>query len=232
MYRHTVDEFVAATSERDSGQGLFELESPRMLEVNLDGRVWTRKGAMVAYTGNIRFEREGMLEHGMSRLLKRAVSGEGAKLTKATGSGSLYLADEGKKISILNLRGETIFVNGNDLLAFEDGVEWDIRLMRRIAGMLSGGLFNVRLSGNGLVAITSHYEPLTLQVTPERPVMTDPNATVAWSGTLSPDFKTDIYFRTFLGRGSGESIQMMFRGAGFVVVQPKEEVHLQGASKG
>ncbi len=230
MSRYTVDEFVAATSERDSGQGLFELESPRMLEINLEGRIWTRMGSMVAYTGDIRFEREGVLEHGVGKMLKRAVSGEGAKLTKATGSGSLYLADEGKKISILNMRGETIFVNGNDLLAFEDGVEWDIKLMRKIAGMLSGGLFNVKLSGNGLIAITSHYDPMTLRVKPGKPVMTDPNATVAWSGTLAPEFKTDISMKTFLGRGSGESIQMMFQGEGFVVVQPKEEVYFQGKS--
>jgi len=230
MYRYTVDEFVAATSERDSGQGLFELESSRMLEINLEGRIWTRMGSMVAYTGDIKFEREGVLEHGVGKMLKRAVSGEGARLTKATGNGSLYLADEGKKISILNLRGETLFVNGNDLLAFEDGVEWDIKLMRKIAGMLSGGLFNVKLSGSGLIAITSHHDPLTLRVRPDRPVMTDPNATVAWSGTLTPEFKTDISVKTFLGRGSGESIQMMFQGEGFVVVQPKEEVYFQGNS--
>ena len=230
MSRYTVEEFVAATAEKDSGHGLFELESPRMLEINLDGKIWTRMGSMVAYTGEISFEREGVLEHGVSKMLKRAVSGEGAKLTKATGKGSLYLADEGKKISILNLRGETIFVNGNDLLAFEDGVEWDIKLMRKIAGMLSGGLFNVRLSGTGLIAITSHYDPMTLIVKPGKPVKTDPNATVAWSGSLTPDFKTDISVRTFLGRGSGESIQMLFQGEGFVVVQPKEEVYFQGKS--
>ena len=232
MSRYTVEEFVAATAQKDSGQGLFELESARMLEVNLDGMVWTRMGSMVAYKGDIKFEREGVLEHGVGKLLKRAVSGEGAKLTKATGKGQLYLADSGKKVSILNLKGETLFVNGNDLLAFQDGVEWDIKLIRKIAGMLSGGLFNVKLSGTGLIAITSHYDPLTLRVTPGSPVMTDPNATVAWSGTLSPDFKTDISMRTFLGRGSGESIQMLFQGEGFVVIQPQEEVFFQSKSGG
>ena len=35
-------------------------------------------------------------------------------------------------------------------------------------------------------------------------------------------------FKTFLGRGSGESIQMEFKGEGFVVVQPYEEVSMQG----
>ena len=75
-----------------------------------------------------------------------------------------------------------------------------------------------------MIAITTHKEPVTLIVTPDSPVMTDPNATVAWSGTLSPDIKTDITMKTLLGRGSGETLQMKFQGEGFVVVQPYEEV--------
>jgi len=182
---------------------------------------------MVAYKGQITFVREGVLEHGLGKLLKRAVSGEGTRLTKAEGKGILYLADDGKKVSVISLRGETIFVNGNDVLAFQDGMAWDITMMRKVAGMLSGGLFNMKLSGTGLVAITTHYDPMTLRVTPQTPVTTDPNATVAWSGTLTPELKTDISFKTFLGRGSGESIQMSFQGDGFVVIQPKEEVYFQ-----
>ena len=134
-------------------------------------------------------------------------------------------SDAGKKVSILQLDGDTLFVNGNDLLAFEPSVVWDIKLMRKMAALAAGGLFNVKLEGKGMVAITSHYDPLTLKVTPDRPVMTDPNATVAWSGSLQPEFRTDLTLRSFLGRASGESIQMEFRGDGFVVVQPFEEVY-------
>lgn len=226
MSRYSLHEFVQQTKQQDKGEGLFELETTRMLEVNLNGQVWTKAGAMVSYRGNIKFEREGILEHGLGKMFKKALTGEGTSLMKANGTGKLYLADQGKKISILQLQGESIFVNGNDLLAFEPSVEWDIKLMRKVAGMMSGGLFNVRLEGSGMIAITSHYEPLTLLVTPDQPVYTDPNATVAWSGSLQPDFVTDISLKTFLGRGSGESIQMKFSGDGFVVVQPYEEVYL------
>lgn len=96
-----------------------------------------------------------------------------------------------------------------------------------MTAMLSGGLFNIRLTGSGLIAVTSHYDPMTLLVTPDQPVTTDPNATILWSGNLEPDFKTDIQFKSFFGRGSGESVQMEFRGNGFVVVQPFEEVYPQ-----
>ena len=86
--RYSLSEFVQQTSQQDLGQGFFELESPYMLEVNLDGMVWTRMGSVVAYLGNIKFTREGILEKGIGKFLKKAVSGEGTKLTKAEGRGS------------------------------------------------------------------------------------------------------------------------------------------------
>ena len=227
MSRYSIEEFVAKSAQTDRGEGLFELETERILEVNLDGKVWTKMGSMISYHGNIKFTRERILEKGAGKMLKKLVSGEGTKLTKAEGSGTLYLADMGKKITILDLQGQSIFVNGNDLLALEDNVEWDIRMMRKITGIMAGGLFNVKLEGDGMIAITTHYDPLTIRVSPGKPVTTDPNATVAWSGTLSPEFKTDVSLKTFFGRGSGESIQMLFQGDGFVVVQPYEEVYLQ-----
>ncbi len=227
MSRYSLDEFVEQTAQRDRGQGLFELESERILEVNLDGFVWTKMGSMIAYVGDVKFTREKILEHGFGKMLKKGLTGEGARLTKVEGTGAVYLADEGKKITLLELGGESLFVNGNDLLAFQDGIEWDIKVMKKLTAMLAGGLFNVKLSGHGLVAITTHYDPMTLAVQPGTPVFTDPNATVAWSGSLSPEFKSDVSLKTFVGRGSGESIQMKFEGEGFVVVQPYEEVALQ-----
>ena len=227
MNRYSVADFVKNTEQVDKGQGFFELETPRILEVNLNGLVWAKAGSMVAYNGKIKFEREGILEHGIGSMFKKALTGEGASLMKANGQGKLYLADSGKKVIILNLQNEAIFVNGNDLLAFEPSIKHDVKMMRKIAGMMSGGLFNVRCEGTGMIAITTHYEPLTLRVTPGNPIITDPNATVAWSGNLQPEFQTDISFKTFIGRGSGESIQMRFEGTGFVIVQPYEEVYMQ-----
>jgi uncharacterized protein (AIM24 family) len=221
---HSIQEFFNTTAERDQPGDVFELESNRMLEVHVTGRIWSKLGAMVAYRGQLTFKREGMLEGGVGNALKKLVSGEMAPLSKIEGRGIAYLADQGKHITVLRLQqGESINVNGNDLLAFEDTVQYSITMHRRISGMLSGGLFSVRLTGAGLVAIMSHGHPLTLRVSSSDPIMTDPNATVAWSGNLSPELKTDVSLRTLLGRGGGETFQMLFRGEGFVVIQPFEE---------
>jgi uncharacterized protein (AIM24 family) len=225
MTQYSIKDFVEATAQDNQARGTFHLENAHLLEVNLNGMVRTKIGSMIAYVGEIKFTREGMLDHGVGKLLKKMVTGEGMQLMKAEGSGRVYVADRGKMVQILHLQGETVFVNGNDLLAMEGGIEWDVQMMRRISGMLAGGLFNIRLSGSGMIAITTHYEPLTLRVTPGQPVFTDPNATVAWSGSLSPEIKTDVSIKSFLGRGSGESIQLRFEGSGWVVLQPYEEAY-------
>ncbi len=232
MTNYTLEEFITSNQQDVAKTDYFQLESDRMLEVNLNGEVWTKTGSMVAYVGQIKFEREKILERGIGNLLKKTVTGEGARLTRAIGQGRLYLADEGKTIQILKLQNQSIYVNGNDLLAFEPTLSWDIKMMRKMAALMSGGLFNVLVQGTGLVAITSHFEPLALMVRPGQPVRTDPNATICWSGNLQPEFKTDVSLKTFFGRGSGESIQMEFSGDGFVVIQPYEEVVFQntGAS--
>lgn len=138
MSKYSISEFIKQTEQVDRGEGFFELETPRMLEVNLDNLVWAKAGSMVAYNGQIKFEREGILEHGLGSLFKKALTGEGASLMKATGKGKLYLADSGKKIIILHLQNEAIYVNGNDLLAFEPTIKHEIKLMRKVAGMMGG----------------------------------------------------------------------------------------------
>lgn len=227
MVERSIEAFVAATAQDESARDRFQLENPYVLELNLDGRVWAKLGSMVAYTGAVKFTREGVMEHGVGRMLKKMVTGEGTSLMKVEGSGRVYLADRGKRVQILHLTDDTIFVNGNDLLAMEETLDWDITMMRRVSGMLAGGLFNIRVSGTGMLAITTHYTPLTLRVSSGAPVFTDPNATVAWSGSLAPDIHTDISARTLIGRGSGESVQLRFSGDGWVVLQPYEEIYLQ-----
>jgi len=225
MSKYSIDEFVNKNAQDVQADSLFELENPYLLEVNLKQRAWAKIGTMIAYVGSVKFSRESVMKQGMKKFLKKMVSGEGTTLMRMEGQGRIYLADEGKKVQILQLAGDTIFVNGNDLLAFEEGIEWDIKMMKRASSMLAGGLFNVELSGNGLIAITTHYDPLTLRVEPGQPIFTDPNATVAWSGTLAPEIVTDISFKTFIGKGSGESIQLKFDGDGWVVLQPFEETY-------
>ena len=217
----SLQEFVREHAQKDTGTK-WQLENPRALEINLAGeRVFLKAGSMIGYYGEIKFTRTSG-DGGVGKLIKRAMTGEGGALMRAEGSGTLYVADSGKEVSLVTLNGETIFLNGSDMLAYQDGLDWDIT-MTRGAGMAAGGLFSLRLSGSGLVAFTTHGRPLVLSVSPDRPLLTDPNATVAWSGGLRPEVRTDVNLMSLLGRTSGETFQLAFRGEGFVVLQPYEE---------
>jgi len=225
MSKYSIRSFLSETAQDDSAREPFELENPYLLEVNLNGRVWAKLGSMIGYTGNVKFERQGVMEGGIGKMFKKAMTGEANPMMKADGQGRVYFADSGKKVRILTLQDEMLFVNGNNILAFDDSIEWDIKMMKRMAGMAAGGLFNMQIQGTGRIAITTHFDPITLAVTPDQPIFTDPNATIAWSSSLKPEIKTDITLKSLFGRGSGESFQLAFKGQGWVVLQPYEEIY-------
>ena len=197
--------------------GKFTLQNSAMLKVVLQGdHIQARVGSMVAYQGEMSFEYQS---GGMGRFFKKAMTGEGVKLMTATGTGDLFLAHDKRKIMILDLENERMTVNGDNVLAIEPGIDWDIHRVEG-AGRLSGGLFNVVLHGTGKVAVTSDGEPVLLDTS--RPTFADAESAVAWSGNVRTGIKSDVSFKTFTGRGSGESLQMSFEGPGWVLIQPSE----------
>jgi uncharacterized protein (AIM24 family) len=50
----------------------------------------------------------------------------------------------------------------------------------------------------------------------------DPDSAIAWSGGVRTSIRSDVSFKTFIGRGSGETYQIGFSGPGWVLIQPSE----------
>jgi uncharacterized protein (AIM24 family) len=213
-----LQEFAQSNTPGESSQG-FQKANNRLLDISVDGSVMVKAGSMVAYTGEMTFTGKSSAEGGITGFVKEAVSDEGTPVMKVEGHGHLYVAEQGKKVQVLALdQDESVSINGEDVLAFEDSIEYEINTVGSLSGMAAGGLTNVYLSGPGEIALTTHGDPIVL--TP--PVFTDPDATVAWSAELSPS--VEMNKKLELGQTSGESIQMEFTGSdGFVVVQPNEE---------
>jgi uncharacterized protein (AIM24 family) len=213
-------QFVSETGEQAALGGRFTNESARTLRIDLDGGVWLKPGAAVAYRGDIRFERQRVLS---VPSVKTALLRETAPLVHASGKGRLFCAHHGSHASAIVLSGETIFVAWPDLLAFEESVECVPTLVNHGVSLAAGGLVALKLSGHGSFAVVSHGRPLTLAVTPGHPVSTDPHATMAWSTLLRVRLKTDLSWRSAFGHGGQEPVQMLFEGDGFVIVQPFED---------
>ncbi|WP_102509474.1 AIM24 family protein [Sanguibacter massiliensis] len=218
LYGALFQQFAENTS-----QDQFSLQGSKMLKINMGfGPVWSRSGAMVAYQGDVRFEKKGQ---GAARFLKAAVTGEGLDLMKCSGSGQLFLADLAQNVQIIYLENDMISINGASVLAISDSIQWDIKMIKPGAGMAAGGLSNVVCQGTGYIAVTTAGEPVALDVT-EAPTFGDPQAVVLWTGGVQMNVKVDTGgLGSLLRGGSGETFQLAFGGQGVVVVQPSEGFH-------
>lgn len=206
------------TEKTTQEQDTFVMQNDHMLLVNLDGEVYAKQGSMSAYQGDIDFEYHG---GGISRAFKKLVTGEELRLMKCRGRGDLFLADNGAEVFTVLLENEQLTLNSENVLAFESGIQWDINRIRTgVMGIVAGGLFNVTLTGSGNVAVTSWGKPVVISV--DQPVAVDSNCIIAWSTTLKVDIKTTLKAGMIIGRSSGEAVQMLFSGEGFVIVQPGE----------
>lgn len=215
-----IDQFKSQHAPTESEER-FQLENSYTLDVTVDGSVMAKAGSMVAYTGDLSFTGQASAEGGLTGFIKEAATGEGTPVMQVEGTGHVYLADTEKKVQLLRLADdEAITVNGEDVLAFESKISYEISTIDSLAGSFAGGFTNVYLKGPGTVAVTTHGDPIVM--TP--PVSTDPSATVAWSNT-TPDVEVNTNLSDMVGQESGERFQMNFGGDdGFVVVQPYEEL--------
>ena len=207
--------------ETETGQA-FTKQNSKLLKVELNQiTIQAKLGSMVAYQGDVRFEHAG--SGGVSKFIKKAVTGEGTQLMKISGTGEVFLAHLAQDVHILKLENEAITCNGANVLAFDAGIDWDIKRAEGMGSLMGGGgLYNMSLAGTGWVAVMSDGPPVLLSTGPETPTFADPQAAITWSGNLQTTVKTDVNLKTFIGKGSGESIQIGFVGQGWVLIQPSE----------
>jgi uncharacterized protein (AIM24 family) len=200
--------------------GTFTIESWRILRVDVNGGVWIKPGAAIAHRGELTFERLPTLG---AASIDEAVKREMAPLVRVSGRGRLFCADRASRVSVVEVDGEPMVVAAHSVLAFEETLAVERTLLGHGLGLAAGGLIVTTFSGRGAFAIVSHGETLRLEVTPGNPVATDPHATIAWSGALAPRLRTDLSWRSAFAHGGQEPVQMLFSGAGFVIVQPFKE---------
>jgi uncharacterized protein (AIM24 family) len=211
----SLQEFSETTS-----QDAFALQNSKLLKVRLEAvTIQAKLGSMVAYQGDVSFEHAG--SGGMGRMLKKAMTGEGAPLMKMSGHGEVFLADQAQDVHLIRLDNDRVTINGRNLLAFDSDIDWDIERVKGAASMMGGGLFNMALSGTGWVALLSDGPPVMLD-TGGAPTFADSQAAIAWSSGVTASIKTDFKMKNLIGRGSGETFQTAFSGQGWVLVQPSE----------
>lgn len=225
--------FASENLEKEDAQPGLRLQNSKMLKIELNGECMARTGAMVAYQGQVKFQALGA--GGVGKWLKQKVTGEGVPLMKLSGQGDVFLADRAADVHLIDLDpGDSISVNGANVLAFESSLQYDIKFVQGMGMLSSAGLFNCVFSGRGRIAITTEGTPVVLTV--DQPTYADPQAAVCWSASLQTGYHRadQLGIGTLFGRTTGEAFTMSFAGKGFVVVQPSEEPPggIAGAGRG
>lgn len=209
----------------------YQLINEKMLQVRLDNeQVFAKKGSMIAYQGDIEFARSFLAGGTVEDLAMRAATAETFLLMTARGTGDVYYAHFGLYVTIVDLQGDTFFVESDSLLAFDTRMRTGTvflgsqgALQGVIRGAVTGhGLFTTTLQGAGQVAILSDGNAIGLEVNQQKPIFVDPDAYIGHVGQLTSKLVTDVSWKTFLGQTSGESYQLQFTGTGTVYIQASE----------
>ncbi|MFJ2813797.1 AIM24 family protein [Streptomyces sp. NPDC087294] len=213
--------------------GFREINSKMVEATVLPGqRLFSQRGAMLAYQGEVSFTPN--LQGGQGGIMSaigRRVANEATPLMTVEGSGTVLFGHGGHHVQVIELTGDTLYVEADRLLAFEGTLRQGTMFMGAqggVMGMVRGqvtgqGLFTTTLQGQGAVAVMAHGGVFEIPITPQRPVHVDPQAYVAHHGEVRNRLSTALGWRDMVGRGSGEGFQLELSGNGSVFVQASED---------
>ncbi len=104
------------------------VENAKCLKYAVNGEMYARQGAMIAYRGSLTFERKGQ---GVGGMLKRAVTGEGLPLMAVRGQGEAWFAHEAQNCFIVEVEpGDQFTVNGRNVLCFDASLSYEIKTVK------------------------------------------------------------------------------------------------------
>lgn len=166
---------------------------------------------------------------GVGDLIGKAIRGkvtkESAIKPEYTGSGLLVLEPTYKHILLVDVADwdHSIIIEDGMFLACESALQHKAVMRSNLSSAALGGegLFNLGISGSGVVALESDVprdELIEIELTDDV-LKVDGNMAVAWSGSL--DFTVERSGKTLLGSAaSGEGLVNVYRGTGKVLMAP------------
>ena len=208
-----------------------------VIDLAKTGGITLQAGAMQWMLGDVRAN-TGVKGVGdfFGKAMRGAVTGESAIKPEYSGSGLLVLEPTYKHILLLNLadwNGQVVLDDGF-FLACESTVQHKAVMRSNLSSAVAGGegLFNLGLSGSGIVALESPCpkEELIEITLEEDTLKIDGNMAVAWSGSL--EFTVERSGKSLIGSAaSGEGLVNVYRGTGRVLMAPVRELPLDTISQ-
>lgn len=196
-----------------------------LIELNNDEYILSA-GAMQWNLGNVEVSSDvkGVGDF-LGKAIKGAVTKESAVKPRYSGKGLLMLEPTYRHIFLEDVstwEGGMVLDDGM-FLACESTIQQNVVARSNLSSAILGreGLFNLKLSGNGIAALESYVPREELvEIELDNDVLkVDGNFAVAWSGTLN--FTVEKSTKSLIGSGiSGEGLVNVYRGSGKVLLAP------------
>lgn len=161
----------------------------------------------------------------IGKTFRGKVTGESAIKPEYTGTGKLVLEPTYKHILLIDVddwNGSIVIEDGLFLACDSDLKHKAVMRSNLSSAALGGeGLFNLGLSGGGVVALESYVpreELIEIELQDDE-LKIDGNMAIAWSGSLT--FTVERSGKTLIGSAaSGEGLVNVYRGTGRVLMAP------------
>lgn len=162
------------------------------------------------------------------KALRGSVTGESAIKPEYKGTGTLVLEPTYKHILLLDLNdwNGSIVTDDGMFLACYSNLKHKAVMRSNVSSAVAGGegLFNLGISGNGIVCLESPSPKEELiEITLDNDVLKiDGNMAIAWSQSL--DFTVERSGKSLIGSAaSGEGLVNVYRGTGKVLLAPVDK---------
>ncbi len=185
---------------------IFRYLDDNLMEVNFSGKVFIKQGCIFSYSGNLTFWVKPQRDENISPLVI------------VSGRGKLLLSDRQREISVIQLKGEEIFVEPSHLLACQETLTPRYAIIHK-EGRSQPELRVLAIKGTGMIALSVVSSPLLLTVTEDFPVNVSSVNVISWSGQLTPSIVQDSALAELMFPDSPQAVNLRLEGSGKVMVE-------------
>lgn len=187
-------------------QRLFTVRENGTVEIRFSGDVLVRRGTVASYGGRIAFAHDPKLAG------TRAES-----LLKATGKGTIYLADRGRHPILIELNNEFFSAEGSRILAIGPTLSFrfepihDFPRRRRVDVL--------KIYGCGGLVLSTARDTSSISVSPEFPLNVSSRDLVGWTGNLVPSVLPDRFLNEVMLPDEEDPPKIRFEGEGTAITE-------------
>ena len=189
-----------------AGEKLFRILGNGTVEIKFQGDVLVRRGTVASYSGKIAFASDPKL-----------AGTKAESLLKASGKGSIFLADRGRRPVLIDLDNEFFSAEASRVLAIGPTLSFryepihDFPRRRRVDVL--------RIFGRGGIVLSPSRENFSIAVSPDFPLNVSSRDLIGWTGNLVPSVPPDRFLDEVMLPDTDDPPKIRFEGEGSVMAE-------------